>query len=483
MKKHPKKSPSGTSIPRYINIKCVITAVILLVCSFSARAIVPDPYTLSISTNLTNMYGGGVTIAGCTLAQLEAATLASITTDAGGYSNATSYVNAALAPRGDQTTIAPALAGYLASGQPLLVASLIGAGAIQAVPTVSGSITTAILNLGAISNTVTFAALLERGVTNNSVAVGQIAQAIAASYPVITNSNNYSTDPRINLALRMMSASPSSAAVIVQQIAQTMNINYTNNPPTLPSYDQREQLAQFAYYLSQRVPATVASQVAIGLIQANYEMAPRIVNAMLYGNSSIAPGPFVQSVAKVVDPEEAVELATAIAFGPGVQSEGVSGPVTQAGTQPYLNGVQPYLNSSNYLYSAQIATAISGVIVSKESGSQLTADLSALAAVLSNKVASLGSGAAFQNEVASLAFLIASKNPASARQIANTVTQAIKPFYANPSSLVYVTMATRLGSLAGNTSALIQSSIQSGLSGGTFAWGSLNTDETPNTNL
>ena len=476
-----------------------------------------DAYTTAINTALVNRFGDPtLSTTTCNLTQLETATLACITNDltTKKKNNATAYVNAALALRSSVVTDAPtfslAMANLMSPVGTFTVVALqtsVAQGGIQAAPSVSGSVAGLVLySGGAITDTVAYAKTLvaAKTVATNSAVCGQIALAIAsntAAYPIVTGSAT-PTDPRISLAATMMGAAPKCAQAIAQAIGQTMAIDYLPlNTINIPPYDQREQLARFAHWLGLNLPKGVdASLVAKGLIASNPEVAPRIVNDMLINNPTLAKAPdkFIQSVAGSVDAENTMEIAAAIAFGPGVNALAPTPVVTD--TTAFASNFVPFLTAANSSkLAAKIAGAFAAALVTKSDANVVT-DISGMEAILSNALASFAtvtdpkSLSSYQkliltvaeaaSNAAKKAKLLPAVQASIAQTVAETVASAVKTVYTNTSltdkNSLYSQLIAGLNKIAATN---VTPSVTAGLAGANFAWGPLNPDETPNTNF
>jgi hypothetical protein len=517
----------------------LFAAALFLGGSQTASAL--DAYTTAINAAIQPLEPGK-TAANCSLITLEKAALQCIRTDAtNNKNNAANYANAALAIRADKITIAADfakdLAGQILGTLKLSATTLetgVAQGAIQAAPTISGSIAAAVLYSStgvsiatSASNTWAYAYSLAKykSITNNSDAIQQIATAIALStnsalYPVITDPNQFSNDPRILLAVQLMKASPKTAYNIAYGIGQTLAIDFSPTGTGLPPYDQRERYARFASWLAASLPSSISgAAVAEGLIAANPEVAPRIVNEMLQRNATIAKSPdkFIQTVSTVVkslDTGDILEIAAAISFGPGLQSltpVSTFDPLATDSLSPFLTGsanATKFVSKLATVFSKQIVIQ-TGTAPTVGHANEVSNDLAVMEGILTNKLASIvvaqGSTAkslsTFQSLVltissaASTAAKTAKLSPALQAQIANEVakyvSEAIKTVWTTYNPLdkknIYAILTTNLNKIAsskGNT-VDVAAAVNAGFTGANFAWGTLtlNPDETPTTNF
>jgi len=503
-----------------------------------------DAYMKAINAAVQTLQPG-TSSSNCTQLTLEKATLQCIKNDvAKNVNNAANYANAALVGRADRLTIAASYAQDVASqvlgGIKVSATTLqtsMAQGAIKAAPTLAGAIAASVLysstNIVPIATTAagTWAYAYTLGktswITNNTAAIQQIATAIGSNtnpafYPVITDPNGYSNDPLIQLAVRLMQASPKSAYNIAYGIGQSLSLDtFAPTGTSLPSYDQRERLARYASWLAASLPSNIdAAAVAEGLITANPEVAPRVLNEMLLRNPGIAKSPdkFIQTVSSVIktlDTGDILEIAAAITFGNGIQN--LSPGATQFPTDtlaPYLSGsanANKFASALATVFSKQIVIQ-TGTAPTNAHNAEIANDLAVMEGILANKLSSIvvaqgltaKSMSTYQtliltiasaaNNAAKTAKLPLAQQQAIANEVAQYVSEAIKTVYTaylptDPAKKnIYYLLITNLNKIVyskTDPTFTVATSVNSGYTGADFAWGTLTLtpDETPNTNF
>lgn len=492
----PFSSPRRYTVPVHRCIGIVFAVVSFLAFSLQARASYPDSYTKKINAKLAILYSPTVTTLTSSTTELQTATQVLILTDSNSAAN---YVYAALYQRPSRDAESPGFVDFLAGSQTIALKTLIGQGAIQATPDVSGSITSVLLSGttgGIITDTVALGTSLEQPVARDGDACGQIAFVIASStinYPIILDPTQYANDKRIPLAVSMMKAAPAAVSGIAEAIGQTMGIAYTTGTG-LPPYADRERLAQFTLYLVQLLPANLATGAAIGFVSNNDETAPRIVHAMLKGNPKIRADKFIQGVAHVVSPGECLEIAAALAFGPGIVSASPLLSDTTGSAYPFT---QPtvWLTGSNAKDATKIAGVLSSELAMKNGGSAL---IPAMAGIFANKLASFippplpVTQSTYTKIILDVADISAKNNArifptstlAVTTNITSVVTSAVSTAYGtNITSDIYLSLITNMTKVAGPSYiGVISAAVTTGAAT-SFSWTTLITDEVPVTNL
>ena len=485
--------PHGHTAKLRVFVTSVLSATMLLACSLPAWSAGVNAYTTKIDAKLKSLYGSSVTTISGTLPQLEAATQALILSDT---TNAANYTYGALYLRTTNVTDAPAFADYLANGLSAAMKGAIGQGAVQGAPGASGSLA-AILRSGttggAITDTVTFAKQLIKRVTKNGDACGQVAEEVSKTYPVITVPTQFANDLRLPLAVAMIKTAPSSTSSITQGIGLTMNLDLITTP--MP-YADRERLAQFAFNLAVRIAPDKAGPAAVGFVTNAQQVAPRVINGMLTGNPKINANTLVQSVAHMdaVDAEEVVEIAAALAFGPGVDS--ASPIVTDTNAYPFGPSNTPsplgttWLTTSNAKHASKISAILAAELAGKPGGVSMVGGMTS---IFANKLASFGSTTADQKmilDVTKQSATAASKaapgnSLAIAADVSTTVSSAVFTAYGtDPTASIYVSLISDMVKLAGPSNiAGVVTAVTTGLANPAFTWSYLNPSEVPQTNL
>lgn len=493
-------------------VKRMLPAFLLLASILPASSATFD-YLGAINTKLTDLYGLTITSPGLQLGQLESAVNQLINNDT--KNPADGYVYTALTSSSFNSSAAD-FALFLANGLGVPTAAAKGAiarGAIAANAALTGSITTVVIQsanggvvAGDVGLTSTFGSSLIKPKKSASPALtsDQIIQATAtfASSSIYPVPATFSSDPRTTLVVNLAALLKDSSLItsVTEGIGQTLDIIY--NPQDtigIPSYNSREYLSHFAANLANQASLSKFwTAVAIGLVNNNPEVAPRICNTMLANAPKIKATSFLQAVATTVDAEEVMEIAAALSLPAGFDSVGVPG---VGGSNAVTSPIVPYLTSSNAGKNAPaIALTFSQVLVAKSGTANVVQDVAGVAAIFANKLASfvlppsdpnyVKSLSTYQKNIVAIASnvvkAIATLSPVQQQAIADAVsgdmTAAVMTVYTNTNladtKSIYAQIVNAFLKIK-NVTATVTAS----LGGPIFAWGPLNTDETPNTNF